>query len=125
LGANEFLYDEVYQVLPTTAGQIYRLEFQLYDSVQGDDSFQVAWEGGTVLDLTPVTEADGAWTPFTFDLLATGSGSELRFRGYDDSSSFVFVDDVSVTAVPAPGALVLGFLGLGGVVARRRNAASP
>jgi hypothetical protein len=114
-----FVYDEIFQVLPTSSGQSYHLQFWLANFDQGDDSFQVLWEGSLVLDLTPPAIALEVWTLFTLDLPATMDGSELRFRGHDDPAT-LRLDDVSVTAVPVPGAVVLGCLGLGGLSTRRR-----
>jgi len=114
--------DAIYQIVPTVAGQQYRLTFWLnYDSTFGE-RFRVSWEGTTVLELTPVEMTNG-WKEYTLQLTATASGSELRFAG-NDFRSYIRLDDVSlveVAAVPSPASAALGVIGAGFVLLRRRR----
>jgi hypothetical protein len=74
--------------------------------------------------------AQGAWTQYTVNFAAAGPGTQGRFAmvytGAADTSNFIGIDTVSVTAVPEPSTWLLmgaGMLGMAGLV-RRRSAPS-
>lgn len=112
-------HDTMLQVLPTTSGQQYTLEFWVLNYGVGDDSLQVLWEGGTALDLTPVSTPLESWEFISVPLAATANGSELRFRVFDTIST-VLIDDVSVQPVPEPATVAMTIIG-GLLCIRRRR----
>lgn len=119
--ANPFARDDsIRQTLATTAGANYTLSFWLYNGQQGNDHLRVSWEGGLVVDMLPVNIPLNTWTQFTYTVTATLNGSELRFAGYDMPDR-IRIDDVSVVAVPTPGAMTVGALAICGLSARRRR----
>ena len=66
------------------------------------------------------------WTTYTYDILISGDvsgGVTLQFAavtgGAPGSTSVLFIDDVSISVVPAPAGAAL--LGMGGLVAMRRR----
>ncbi|MBL9148889.1 MAG: carbohydrate binding domain-containing protein [Phycisphaerae bacterium] len=110
-------YDGIAQTLATSAGTEYTVSFWILNNGVGDDSLLIDWEGATVFNQSPVEAPLESWSFVSFNVSAGLNGSELRFRGFDSISSFA-IDDISVVAVPAPGAFALaGALGL----ARRRS----
>jgi MYXO-CTERM domain-containing protein len=106
-------FDRISQPLPTSAGGQYLLDFWLRSF---QDTFEVGWNGATIFqhgaDANP-----NPWTEFQIPIAATGGPTTLEFRG---RGSF-FLDDVSVTTVPAPGAGAGAMLGLAGIAMRRRR----
>ena len=90
--------------------------------------------GGTAMTdfslMTPVTVA-GDWTQITLNFAAAGVGSVGRLAivhlGMDDTSNYVGVDNLVVTAVPEPQAWLLmglGLVGVGLMKSRRRSEAA-
>jgi len=69
----------------------------------------------------------GEWTEYTISYAAQGAGSVgrlvLSYVGAADSSNYIGVDTVTVTAVPEPSTWLLMGLGLAGVAAVRRRTA--
>jgi len=69
----------------------------------------------------------GEWTEYTISYAAQGAGSVgrlvLSYVGAADTSNYIGVDTVTVTAVPEPSTWLLMGLGLAGVAAVRRRAA--
>lgn len=88
-------------------------------------------DGDTILDdfllETVVTAPVGGWTRYTLTLDGQGTGASGRFGfqhfGLTDTSNYVGLDTLKITAVPEPStAMILG-LGLAGfALARRRRA---
>jgi hypothetical protein len=117
--------DQIQQTVPTTIGQQYSLEFWLLNSTDGnlglgDDGLKVIWEGNTVFDLKPIDAPLGVWTPYSLPLTATGNGSNLRIGGFDVPFA-IYLDDISLTAVPEPGSVALATLSAIGFFAWRRR----
>lgn len=98
------------QTFATIPGQSYYVSFWLanYDGdPQGHppSQFQAAWNGANFYnEIFP--EIAFGWTQYTKTLQATDYISELAFRFYQWPSYFT-LDDVSASAVPIPGSLVL------------------
>lgn len=95
------------------------------------DSIRYGWSNaaGSVLTLSAPTVVGGAdWVKYSFQIAAQGTGSTARFAvnyvGSADTSSYVGIDSVTVTAVPEPSALLMlgtGLAGLTGLTARSRR----
>jgi hypothetical protein len=82
-----------------------------------------------VIAAPAVIVATGAWTQYTLNFDASGSGSFGRFAllytGPQATSSYVGIDTLTVTAVPEPGQWALmtaGLIAMGGWVRLRRAA---
>lgn len=117
-------FDELSQSLATFPGQQYMISFWLRDAgiASATSAFEVWWEGTQVFGLGPIDVPGSGYGQFTIPVTATGPGSLLRLRMYDADRE-TYLDDVSVVAVPAPGAA--GVLVLGGLhVGRRRRGGS-
>jgi hypothetical protein len=103
--------DQIYQVVPTTSGELYFVEFWLRNLGIGEDRLQVFWEGDLVLEQQPIQTAHNVWAKFTVPVTATTNGSELRLGGFDVPLAINF-DDISVTTIPEPSSLVLSAAGI-------------
>lgn len=68
----------------------------------------------------------GDWTQYTFGFAAGGAGSSARFaisyNGPADTSNYIGIDTVAVTAVPEPAAVLMLACGLAGLGLLRRRA---
>ncbi|HLO42316.1 MAG TPA: hypothetical protein VK176_14940 [Phycisphaerales bacterium] len=113
--------DVVYQELALVPGQKYAVEFWVLNYGVGNDMLRVLWEGGTLTQFgDPIDFPLESWSFVSLEATATDGPSTLfGFGGYDGNASFL-IDDVSVRAVPAPGACVLGALCMAGGLRRRR-----
>jgi hypothetical protein len=115
------------QLLGTTAGTAYTLEFDLFNTATSNASFSAMFDGATLLSST---NTPYNWTHFVFSgLVASGSSAELKFGARNDPS-FYRLDNINVFAeaaatVPEPGTwlLVLPALAIGAAATRRRRAA--
>ncbi|MBH9576978.1 PEP-CTERM sorting domain-containing protein [Inhella proteolytica] len=116
------------QFLSTVAGEMYTLEFDLYNTAtSGAVAFTASFDGDLVFSTANLAYN---WTHFTFtDLVADSDSTKLSFSGRNDPS-FYRLDNVRVTlqqaanAVPEPAALALALVGLGlmaGVARRQRG----
>ena len=113
-------YDAISQALATSAGTEYTVSFWILNFGVGDDSLIIDWEGAEVFNETPVGAPLESWSFVSFNVFAAQNGSEIRFRGFDGNAAFA-LDDISVVAVPAPGAIAgIAALGLAGGRRRRR-----
>lgn len=123
---NPTLPCQIYQVLPTVAGQTYTLTYG-FNPGPGEDQFsgydyvrlQVEWDGAVIDDLGG---GPFGWTDHTITgLVAASSATTLRFRGY--AAVMSGLDNVSVTAIPEPASWAMMMCGLalaGGALRRRR-----
>ncbi len=126
-GDLEFRFEEV--AISGVGGDAYVFsQISGYDFyVRGyDDTYGGNWEypDSSALVLEQGYYAGSAGTnPFTFDLTFDSPVSLLVFSGYSGSGAHNFgIDNLMVTPVPVPGAVLLGMLGLSvaGVKLRKR-----
>ena len=92
------------QTLPTSAGQKYLLSLWLYNPVAGSfrnapNEFSVSWNGSTLYDKKNIAQT--SWLNMQYVVSATGGSTVLQIGGRDDTS-YLGLDDVSVTPVFAP-----------------------
>ncbi len=100
------------QSLATTPGSLYRIDSWLSSDGGTPSEFQVMWDGNIIFDQMNIPAHP--YTLSTFFQTASTSSTPLKF-GFRDDPSFLFFDDVSVTAVPEPSSMVLSVLGLAGL----------
>jgi hypothetical protein len=93
------------QMLPTCPGQEYLLSFWLNNPIGGSNElFEVNWNtnGMTTNTICFLPNPPGfAWTNLNFVLTAAGTNTMLQF-GAENQPNYFGLDDISVTAVPAP-----------------------
>ena len=99
-------YDSITQTIATTPGDTYELDFWLSNlSPVGQCDFFVSWNGSVVAGSGQLNAAAYGYKLFTFNLIATGSSTDLEFSGYNYPNAFT-LDDVSLTdvtpAAPVP-----------------------
>lgn len=110
------------QTVATTAGQTYHVEFLLANLDGGTpNAFEASFDGLTLLSYTD--SADFGYTPFSFDIVASGASATLSFSFRHDPSYWL-LDAVDVTlvptAIPEPASVLLLAAGAAGLAARRR-----
>jgi hypothetical protein len=104
----------IQQILNTQSGVDYNLSFYYEVLVLDPTTIDFGSNTETISDTT----TDG-WVPATYDdLSATSSSTVLSFSTANEG---VFIDDVSVTAVPEPASLGLLTVAAVGIMARRRK----
>lgn len=90
------------QSFATSFGQSYTVSFALRNAGNGNNSFDVSWEGQSLLSLSNVADQTG-YTVYTFHVVANDSTTQLRFSFTNDNTWNL--DDVSVKPdVTTPGA---------------------
>ncbi len=126
-------YGGVSQTLTTTAGDVYKLTFDLgYSNEWGTPDGITATAGGTTKTfLSPTTTSDNLWMTETMFFTASGSSTTLSLIG-EAGNAYIGLDNVAVNfdhvaATPLPGALPLfagGFGILGLMVGRKKRKAA-
>lgn len=116
------------QMVNTVLGQVYTLTFAYSNNIFGGAAAASASVSiGTLNDVifhNTATTTDLDWTIYTGTFVGTGVPMELLFQSIVDSQNgSIFLDAVSIAAVPEPGTwlmMILGF-GLAGAALRRRR----
>ena len=114
---------ELSQSISTSSGQQYLVSF--WTSSNGSataDALSVYWDNVLMVDKLDTT-IQGTWLETHFTVFGTGVPMSLKFAGLLGGSAGALLDNVSVTAVPLPPAVILFGSVLFGfsVVARKRN----
>ncbi len=110
------------QTISTVLGQVYQLTFWYSPRINmpANTNGVEAWWGNTLLTTPAITGIGGTsnnWTSYTYSVTGTGS-DVLKFKAVGNSDTFGGnIDNVSLSAVPLPGAALLfgsallGFMG--------------
>jgi hypothetical protein len=115
------------QTIATVAGQTYMLTFAYSNNIFGgaalaSANYLIASLGGVVIHGT-ASATDLDWTVFTGTFVGTGSDTLSFTSILDAQNGSVFLDGVSIAAVPEASTwamMILGF-GLAGAAIRRRR----
>jgi VCBS repeat-containing protein len=87
------------QDVVTTAGQHYTLSFDVAGDAEASSSgLNIVWDGATVF---ATSSLDGAFTHYSFDVMATGSTTLLDILGSSDGPG-ILLDQVAVEAANGP-----------------------
>ena len=131
LDLNGYDTGSIAQTFATTIGQKYDVSFAYSRNVAGAPNPATAFvtAGGSTLNISAANDgsfgSSGAmlWKPAGFSFMASALQSTLTFTSTVGGSGGVFLDSVSVTAVPEPESYALMLAGLSVVafVARRRK----
>jgi hypothetical protein len=111
--------DALQQVLTTTAGTQYFISFAVEGLGDVPSDLSLQW-GGTTLYTVSNPDTGGAFGTQGFYATASGAATTLSFNVRDDIG-FIYLDAVSVTAVPEPTTLALAAIGLAGLWAGRKR----
>ena len=109
------------QNISTTPGLSYAVGFWLADAdIWADAVFRALWNGTEMIYLYDINRNTMPYTYFSYTGVATGSLTTIEF-GFRYNSLGYGLDDVSVNAVPIPGAIWLLGSGLIGLIGMRRK----
>ncbi|MGD0831258.1 MAG: PEP-CTERM sorting domain-containing protein [Terracidiphilus sp.] len=129
----------LYQDLTTVAGQLYSVSF--WANSDSPNTFSLTENGssiggipGSIVDNGfPNSNNSSLFVDYTGEFVATSTITDLEFTAfanptlaeYINGDGSVVIDDVSVSATPEPGSIILmltGLLGLGLLIAKKRLA---
>jgi len=131
--ANDKPYGGISQTIQTTAGQQYKLTFALgastlYNSGSNGPASLTASAAGSSQLFTLTPTSSNTWATETLFFTAVGSSTTIEFLANSNvTSQYTGLDNVSVSAVPLPGALPMfgaALVGLGGLARRRAKKAA-
>jgi choice-of-anchor C domain-containing protein len=126
----------IYQDLATTSAQKYKIRFALAGNSHGfdDKRLEVLWDGAQIADLTfaqaGYNDSDMGWAYHEFIATAGDNSTRLTFHSLTgamqgDEGFYSWygpaIDDVSVSAIPEPGAAMMALVGFSLLVPTRRN----
>jgi hypothetical protein len=106
------------QTLNTAVGASYAVSFVFAADGGSPSDFSATWNGQTMVSLTDPAASD--FQVFNFVEVGNGPNATIAFNFRDDPGA-LFLDAVSVTAIPEPGGVALLGLGLAGMWAGRRR----
>ena len=108
------------QGISTVVGEQYTFSFDLSMTLGTPSSSNSFFANFGALEVMSYTDRGAfGWTHYSFDVTASDATSQIKF-GFHNAWGFIYLDNVSVTATPAPGAIAL--LGVAGLAGRRRRA---
>lgn len=112
--------NDIMQHVALVPGGQYHLELWVYNAGVGDDGMTIIVDDQTAYDLSPTDFSLESWNLVSFDFTADANNTNDRFTvsGWD-TAGWLSIDDMSLTAVPAPGATMV--LGLASLAAGRRR----
>jgi len=100
----------IHQVLTTSPGDSYTLDFWLQNNGGTPSEFQVSWNA--IVEIDTVNPAVFGWTEYTFPV--TGTGSDTLTFAFRQDPNWFHLDDISVTENQVPDVgLTSSLLGLG------------
>ncbi|KPM79344.1 MULTISPECIES: DUF642 domain-containing protein [Pseudoalteromonas] len=101
------------QAIATTAGNQYEVSFYYSARVTGNEQTNKAEVFWNSESLAVVNSSTKGWTKYSFTVEADSASSVLSFAGAGTSDSVgAFIDNVVVTEIPAPCAVVTGLYGI-------------
>jgi hypothetical protein len=94
------------QTIATVSGATYQVQFWLEDATSPSAYFSASFGGTSLVNLTSLTYQ--GYTPYTFDVTASGTSADLQFTA-NGGGGTLYLDDVSVEPVlSAPAITVPG-----------------
>lgn len=105
----------IFQDISTVAGASYNISFDIR-STDIPNSMFGSFDGTSYITFTNINSFE--WAHYSFGVTAFSDLTEVRF-GFLNGPNWIDITNITVEAVPAPGAIAL--LGLAGLVGRRRR----
>ncbi len=116
----------IFQTFDTNANWLYALNFDYAARRNANEAFLVELLSGTDVLFSQIMDdhSTNSWSSFSTEFTATGGQTTLSFTSITPSSGTLgnFIDNISVSQVSAPSALLIALLSGFGLVLLRRNA---